>query len=279
MFHVKKMKISDFPFAVQVANTMNWNMSSEDFKFMMKLEPEGCFVLFQNLERLGIVTSINYGKVGWFGNLVVREDIRREGAGRILANHAMNYLKNLGVETIGIYAYPHLVSFYENLGFERDIDFAVLKRKTTFSFTDVGLKEATKKNISKLIDFDEQCFGANRQKLLQAILLSNRNLCYISTENNKITGYVIAKPYIKTAEVGPLVCQLDHEREATLLLESILARLNGVEVFIYIPKKETKILKVLYKMGFREDFRVARMFLGSAITNNCIYTAESLERG
>jgi GNAT superfamily N-acetyltransferase len=279
MFHVKKMEISDFPFAVQVANAMNWNMSSEDFRFMMKLEPEGCFVLFQNLERLGIVTSISYGKVGWFGNLVVREDIRREGVGRILANHAISYLKNLGVETIGIYAYPHLVSFYENLGFERDVDFAVLKRKATFSFTEVGLQEAPKKNISKLIDFDEQYFGANRQKLLQAILLSHRNLCYISTENSKIAGYVTAKLYSKTAEVGPLVCQVNHEREAALLLESILARLNGVEVFIYIPKKETKLLEVLYKKGFIEDFRVARMFLGSIITNNCIYTAESLERG
>lgn len=279
MFHVKKMEIIDFPFAVQVANTLNWNMSSLDFKFMMKLEPEGCFVLFQNLERLGIVTSINYGKVGWFGNLVVREDIRREGAGRILANHAISYLKNKGVETIGIYAYPHLISFYANLGFERDIDFVVLKSKATFSFTEAGLKEVTKKNISKLIDFDEQCFGANRQKLLQAILLSHRNLCYVSTENTKITGYVTAKLYSKTAEVGPLVCQLNHKKDAVLLLESILARLNGVEVFIYIPKKETKLLKVLYKVGFREDFRVVRMFMGSIIANNCIYTAESLERG
>ena len=279
MFHVQKMEISDFPFAVQVANTMNWNMALDDFKFMTNLEPEGCFVLFQNLERLGIVTSINYGKVGWLGNLVVREEFRREGVGRILANYAISYLKNKGVETIGLYTYSHLISFYENLGFKRDIDFVVLKRKATSSSTQAMLKEPKKRDVSDLIDFDEQCFGANRQKLLQAILLSHRNLCYISTANSKIIGYVTAKLYSKTAEVGPLICRLNHEKEAVLLLESILARLNGVEVFIYISKKETELLDVLYSVGFREDFHVVRMFLGSAIANNCIYAAESLERG
>jgi hypothetical protein len=32
MFHVKKVKVNDFSFAVQFANTMNWNMAVEDFE-------------------------------------------------------------------------------------------------------------------------------------------------------------------------------------------------------------------------------------------------------
>jgi hypothetical protein len=40
MFHVEKMKVDDFSFAVQLANTMNWNMAVEDFEFMAKLEPQ-----------------------------------------------------------------------------------------------------------------------------------------------------------------------------------------------------------------------------------------------
>jgi len=39
------------------------------------------------------------------------------------------------------------------------------------------------------------------------------------------------------------------------------------------------LLKVLSKVGFKEDFGVARMFLGPAVAKNCIYMAESLERG
>ena len=188
-------------------------------------------------------------------------------------------MKNKGVETIGLYAYPNLITFYENLGFEPDIDFAVLKGKAPVFPTHDILKEATKRDIPEIIEFDRQYFGANRQKLLEPILLNKGNLCYISTENNDVTGYVAAKVYDKMAEVGPLICHANRVEAAVLLLETMLSRLNGLDVSVCVPKKEAALLKVLYKAGLREDFRVVRMFLGPAIAKNCIYTAESLERG
>jgi GNAT superfamily N-acetyltransferase len=279
MFHVEKMKADDFPFAVQLANTMNWNMAVEDFKFMVKLEPQGCFVLFHGSERLGICTSVIFGRVGWFGNLVVKGGYRREGAGSLLVRHAIDYLKNKGVETIGLYAYPHLISFYESFGFEPDIDFLVLQGKAVFLPTEGAARNAKKQDVPEVINFDSQCFGVNRKKLLEPILLNKGNLCYIATENNGIAGYVAAKVYDKMAEVGPLICHANHVEAALMLLKTILNGLNGLAVSMCIPKKEAALLNMLSKAGFREDFRVARMFLGPAVAKNCIYMAESLERG
>ncbi|MBN1357431.1 GNAT family N-acetyltransferase [Candidatus Bathyarchaeota archaeon] len=279
MFHVERMQVDDFSFAVQLANTMNWDMTPADFEFMIKLEPDGCFVLFHGQERSGIATSISFGKAGWFGNLVVKEKFRRGGAGKLLTKHAMDYLKNKGVETIGLYAYPHLVTFYENLGFEPDIAFAVLKGKATVSPTHGMLKEATKRDVPEIIAFDRQYFGANRQKLLETILFNQDNLCYVATINSKITGYVAAKVYGKTAEVGPLISNANWKEGAVMLIETILSRLNGFEIFMCIPTKEAELLKMLSKAGFKEDFRVVRMFSGSALAQNCICGPESLERG
>ena len=67
MFHVEKMTPKDYMFAVELANTMNWNMTVEDFKFNSRLEPNGCFVLFDDSKRVGVATCISYGSVGWFG--------------------------------------------------------------------------------------------------------------------------------------------------------------------------------------------------------------------
>jgi predicted GNAT family acetyltransferase len=279
MFHVEKMKTTDFPFAIQLANTMNWNMTSEDFEFMMKLEPQGCFTQFHANERVGIATTISFGKVGWFGNFIVKEDVRRKGAGSLLITKAIDYLQNKGVETIGLYAYPHLVKFYERFGFKPDIDFSVLKGKAMFPSTKAELKEATKRDIPELIDLDCTCFGANRKKLLSSIILKNGNLCYVSTESNGIIGYIAAKVYGKMAEVGPLVCPSKNVKAALQLIKTILTRINDHEVFIYIPSNEEEILNMLYQAGLEKDFSLVRMFLGPAITRKCIYAAESLERG
>jgi GNAT superfamily N-acetyltransferase len=279
MFRVEKMKADDFPFAVQLANTMHWNMAVDDFEFMTNLEPEGCFVLFHGLERSGIATSVSFGKVGWFGNLIVKEDYRKEGAGSLLLRQAIDYLKNQGVKTIGLYAYPHLIGFYHSFGFEPDADFLALHGKAFPSAPDEATREAKKQDVPALIDFDSQHFGANRKKLLEALFLNKSNLCCLSADGDEITGYVAAKVYDEMAEVGPMVCQSDRADAAVMLLKTILNRLKGPDISIYVPKKENALLELLTKAGFKEDFRVVRMFLGPAIAKNCIYLAESLERG
>jgi hypothetical protein len=46
-----------------------------------------------------------------------------------------------------------------------------------------------------------------------------------------------------------------------------------------IPQKEKAILKMLVKSGFTENFRLARMFFVTPSIRECIFVAESLERG
>jgi GNAT superfamily N-acetyltransferase len=281
MFRVEEMKVHDFPFAVKLANTMNWNMVFEDFEFMRELEPQGCFVLLHDSQLIGIATSISFGKVGWFGNLVVKEDYRRKGAGALLVNHAVKYLKNIGVKTIGLYAYPHLIEFYKNLGFKPDVNFSVLQGKPVCFLLEKTLqfRDAKKQDAAALIDFDCQCSGAYRKKLLEPILFNTSNSCYISTDDDEIVGYVAAKVYEEIAEVGPLICCQNRVDVAVALLKTALGKLRNLDVFACAPTEETALLETLCKAGLQENFRVTRMFLGPAVAKNCIYVAESLERG
>ncbi len=279
MFHVEKMQAADFPFAVELANTMNWSMTTEDFVFNVKLEPAGCFVLFDDHERVGIATSISYGRVGWFGNLVVAEAYREKGAGTLLVEHAVNYLKSVGVEAIGLYAYPHLLGFYGKFGFKLDVDFLVLKAEKVSSVDEGKLEKVEKQNLPALSNFDGRCFGASRKKLLEQILLGKGNLCYVSMEESEVVGYVAAKVSGGLAEVGPLVCRGSRRETATDLLKAVLAKLNGTEAFMYLPASEKNLVETAVNTGFQEQFRLVRMFLGSHAAEECVYIAESLERG
>jgi GNAT superfamily N-acetyltransferase len=273
------MSAEDFPFAVQATNQVGWNLSEGDFEFALELEPDGCFVLLDNTERIGIATTVSYGRIGWFGNLFVIESHRKKGAGSLLVKYSIDYLQSRNVETVGLYAYQERIPFYLRLGFKLDSEFIVLKGKRFSSPAKAGLREFKKADIQMIVEVDSSCFGSSRKKLLEPILLDEGNLCYVCVESRQIVGYVVAKLYGRMAEVGPLVCMKEHSNVAVDLLKTTLNKLQDFEVSMCVPKKEASIVDMLMASGFKESFRVARMFLGCHATEECINLPESLERG
>jgi GNAT superfamily N-acetyltransferase len=279
MFQVKKMRPQDFDFATDLANTMDWKMAPEDFQYAISLEPEGSFVLFDSSKPVGIATSISYGKVGWFGNLIVKEDFRGRGAGNLLVKHAVDYLRGKGVEKVGLYAYAHLVGFYANQDFRADEDFSVLHTPKLSAINAGTLLTVGTQQIERIAKLDGQCFGGDRKRLLESIILEEGNLSYYHSKGNEVVGYVAATVYETMAWVGPLICQEADVEGASGLLRAVLSKLMGKSVYMVLPKKEVAITKILYSLGFKQDFSVVRMFNGANSAKNCIYLAESLERG
>ncbi len=283
MFLVKKMKPDDFPFAVDLANTMDWEMGTSDFEFNMQLEPKGCLVLFDGLERIGIATCISYGKVGWFGNLAVKETCRKRGAGTLLVQSAVNYLKDKGVTTIGLYAYPHLSNFYGRIGFKPNGELEVLQTDSVLAppipNNEEQVEPNTGQDISRIINFDAMCFGASRKKSLRCLLEDKNNFFYFASEGEVIVGFVAAKVYKEMAEIGPLMCTKSKASAAESLLKTALRRLAGSGAYLYIPKEEDALINIAIKAGFKIKFSLVRMFLGPSVAKDCVYIAESLERG
>jgi ribosomal protein S18 acetylase RimI-like enzyme len=273
------MVLADLKFAVHLTDTMNWGLVEEDFQFMMNLEPAGCFTMFDNIKKIGVATTISFETVGWLGNVIVNEKYRGRGVGKRLVKHALEYLLNKQVKTIGLYAYISTIPFYKKLGFEYDTEFTYLTgRAVSLPFTE-GTREAMEEDLEKIITLDQSCFGASRRKVLQPFFLDPENLCQIVVEDKQVVGFIIAKSYGGVSEIGPLVCQERGIDVAITLLKNIFNQLKGDRVSVCVPKKETKILKKLVKWGLSEAFPLARMFYGEYIDKNCIYLAESLERG
>jgi GNAT superfamily N-acetyltransferase len=279
MLHVKIMSQEDLEFAVQLTDRMKWNLTAADFEFMLELEPDGCFVLLEDSERIGLATTVNFGTVAWFGNLIVNESRRKKGGGSLLVKSAVKRLTSKHAKTIGLYAYMDRIPFYERLGFKYDSEFTVLNGKSSSLQVQSEVREAEKQDLRDIIEFDRSCFGASRRKLLEPIILDPDNLCEFSAEGERIIGYVVAKVYRHMGEIGPLVCQKGREDVAVNLLRAVLSRLEGYEVSMCVPNKENMILNSLRMLGFAESFRVARMFFGSPVAKDCICMAESLERG
>ena len=273
------MESTDFSFAVQLANTMDWNMTLKDFEFMSNVEPFGCFVLSNDEDRLGVATCVSLGKIGWFGNLVIKNEYQDIGAGSFLLQHAITYLKQKGVATIGLYSYPNLTGFYEKHKFKINNEFIVF-RGTPSGLSVLIEKEIAEKNdFSSLLDFDKQCVGFNREKTLIPLFSDKNNIVHFSRQNNVIEGYILAKIFNQVAEIGPLITRKNSESIACDLISITLRKLVDFEVFIYVPKNSKELNKWLFKSGLQKDFSVVRMFLGPTIDKGCLYFPESLERG
>lgn len=279
MFHVREMTEEDFQYAVELTDTKGWNLIEDDFKFMLNLEPEGCFVLLDDSEKIGIITSISLGRIGWFGNLIVDEKHQRKGAGSLLVRHVIDYLTSRNVEVVGLYSYVDAVPFYEKLGFKYNSGFIVLEGKAPASPIKSTIRKAKAEDLQKIIEFDSSCLNASRRKLLENIFHNSNNLCYLSIENGQVLGYIMAKVYEGMAEVGPLMCNPKRDDIAIDLVKTGLNRLEGFEVSFCVPEKESAIIDFLEKSGISERFHVARMFFKPISLKDCIYIAESLERG
>ncbi len=276
---VRNMSTSDFDFAVQITAEMGWGLSRSDFEFMMELEPGGCFVLNEDSAKIGIATTVSFGKIAWFGNLIVKESARGKGGGSMLVKQALEYLKSKKVSTVGLYAYMERIPFYQRLGFKADLDFIVIKGKAFASPSQSSVKRADKKDFRKIIELDKSCFGESRNKMLEPIISDPDNVTYVSIENKRIVGYSVAKVFRGMAELGPIACVRGKMKTALSLIATTLNDLQGHEASVFVPEKEVEILSMLTKNGFSQALRVKRMFNGPPMAKDCILTAESLERG
>jgi ribosomal protein S18 acetylase RimI-like enzyme len=276
---IRCMTPEDFAFAVELTDSMNWDFTDRDFQFMMELEPEGCFIALEGTEKVGIVTAICYGKLGWIGNLLVKPENRLRGIGSSLLKHAMGYLMKKGAKTIGLYSYAETVPFYEKFGFKRESNFIRFVIQSLRKQMEVniprGMNEA---DMADAVKLDGACGLYSREKLLRRILTDSRDLCYVARKNGKLIGFIMADWYRR--EIGPWLCCPSYTMEALSLLRAVLKKLSETEAHIGVPEKRKNILAALEGVHLKEEFRVIRMFYGEGLVDNsCLLAMESLERG
>lgn len=280
MLHIEKMTKNDFSFAVQIANTLNWNMTISDFEFMTTIEPSECFVLYNNFEKLGVVTCVIFDKIGWLGNFVLKQKFRYQGAGSFLLKNTLLSLKDKGVQTIGLFSYLNLIDFYERFGFKKDEEIITFQGQiSVFNKKIAEIREARNEAFSKILDFDSSCVGFNRSKSLNLLFSEESNVVYYSIQNDAIQGYVLIKIYNKLVEIGPLVVRSMDEFDGIDLLSKAFSRLSGYNILIYIPKRYKKIINFISRLGLKKETNLVRMFLGPPLNMDDIYLPESLERG
>jgi len=276
---IRKMTPSDFAFAIKLTDTMHWDLTERDLKFVMELEPEGCLVALDGDKRVGITTTAHFDKIGWIGNVIVDARYRSKGIGAQLVKEAIEYLSEQSAATIALYAYLDTVKFYEKIRFKVDSDFIRFVGQGAGNHIDANATRGmTQRDLKDIINFDRSCMNWNRERLLRRIFVDSKDLCCVARKNSELLGFVMADWYRQ--EIGPLMCRADSDGEAISLLRDVLSKLANVQVRIGVSEARQNIVDALVNMGFKEEFRVTLMHLGEKLPDaRCFVAMESLERG
>lgn len=225
-----------------------------DLRLFQTLQPGGIFLAYQNEMPAGIVASIIYSNYAYVGLMGVHLEFQRQGVGLALMQHLLAWLDQQGVHQVVLDASPFGQPLYAKLDFVALDEVYVLQRRAGLpSLSHPNeVKALTLQNLDLITATDKQAFGADRGRLLQALVQINSDRAFLlPNAHNGIAGYLISQE----KRIGPWVMQ--NQENAEPLLRAALAKPFHHPVSVVVPSENMDAVKLLQVYGF-EIVRVNR---------------------
>ncbi len=208
----------------------------------------------QNNEIVGCGNSYFHGKIGWLGNIIVRQEYRRQGIGRALTCFMIKYLKSRGCTTQLLIATEMGKNIYTGLGFRKTSTYYFYKRRKHISrFKNLNVRKIKENDLSCIKRMDREISGEDRFAFLKRFLTNA--WIYPSGTSSEINGF-----YLPEYGNG-LIMAKSHEAG----IELMRLRLNDKRRTAVVPATNKIANEFLESLKF-ENYRSApRMALGPEI--------------
>src|SRR5262252_245431 len=116
MIRIRHMNINDLALGMRLKDQAGWNQTEADWRRMLSLEPEGCFVAEWSGEAVGTTATCIFGPVAWIAMVLVEESMRGRGIGQALMEYALTFLDEARVRSVRLDATELGKPVYEKLG-------------------------------------------------------------------------------------------------------------------------------------------------------------------
>jgi len=221
--------------------------SLNDLHLFRKLQPEGVFLALQHGIPAGMVAAIIYSNYAYVGLMGVSQEFQRQGIGLALMGHLLAWLDQQGIHQVMLDASPLGQPLYEKLGFVAFDEVYVLQQQIGQPTCQLPTETSflSLQNLDLITSTDEQAFGADRSRLLQALLKTYQNrTILLPDEHENVNGYLIAQE----KRIGPWVAK--NMATAELLLAAALSLPFSRTVSVVVPSKNMNAITLLQHYGF-----------------------------
>lgn len=247
---LEPFRISQVPLFLSLATREGWQCGQWEFDFLLENFPNGCWVACSKGDRAGFITGAKYGKSGWIGNLLVREDRRGQGIGRLLMEQAMNSLDRAGVETIWLTASRAGQPLYEKLGFVATDTIIRWRGKGTVDKRMVP-QECPMALVAEL---DHLAWGDDRRAIIG-------NIAGFGTVVAAADGFCMVQGTDGALQLGPWSCR--GVQAAEELLDQALAVAGRGTISLDVPESNHHASSILVARGFSPMGATRLMYRGS----------------
>ncbi len=263
MIHIRTMTARDVPLGMCLKEQAGWNQTEADWRRVLALQPEGCFVAELDGRLVGTTATSVFDSIGWISMVLVDKSVRGRGVGTQLMRHALTYLDGCGVPTARLDATLPGRPIYERLGFVAEYDLARWTGIADGGQASAAVCPATAEHIEAVSELDCCATGTNRRRLLQCLCQERPEAMLIATDRGRVAGYAWLRLGSQFTHIGPAVAQDVIAGRA--LVDALIHRSAGQSVLLDIPVDNRPAMLWAESRGLGVQRRLTRMYRGEPV--------------
>lgn len=265
MIEIRPMTETEVRQLVAWADDEGWNPGRNDAGLFWQLDPSGFLAICEHGQFVGGGAIIRHSdSFGFMGLFIVAKEHRGKTLGTQLWQARKDRLLARLAEggTIGLDGVDAMVPFYTQGGFSaftrhRRFQLAAPSPKAINCEAIVPL---TSLSLSKIADYDQQCFPARREAYLGKWINQPwaDGLAYM--QGDRLLGFGVARPCVVGRKIGPLFA--DSLEVADALFQGFQLRQEEGPLFLDIPDNNPAAVELCQQYAMEEVFGCTRMYYG-----------------
>jgi len=260
---IRRLEERDIDAAIALTDLEAWGYTREDFRRLLALYPDGCFVAERDAGVVGVLTTTTYDGLAFLGAVIVVPELRGKGVGKEMMEAALAHLRKTGVRTVRLNAYLNAIPFYERLGFQREYEVIRWHGPAGAGGERVrGVRPVRPADLTGLAKMEAKYFGANRQILFARLAEEFSGTFLVAERGGRLSGLIVGNPSGDSCEIGPWVVEPGSGRIAEDLYRALINSAGASEVAFSGPSRNPALLEFVHKTRFKEMFRALRMWWG-----------------
>jgi GNAT superfamily N-acetyltransferase len=261
--HIRALTRDDIPLGLRLSRQAGWNQLDQDWLRLLDLDALGCFAAERDGTPVATLTCTRYGPVAWIAMMLVDQNCRRQGIGRALMAHGLQWLDGQGIETVRLDATPLGQPLYESLGFVPEYALTRFGGRPIETPRSAAILPGDPRHRTALLEFDEQISGFDRGRLVERLIAEQPDSLQIRAgAGDALDGYALSRPGHHAIQVGPCLARPE---SGSALLADVLSRHHGEPVFVDIPDGHEASRELAERCGLTPLRPLLRMCRGQPV--------------